>query len=94
MNEDEQRAESGESLRGSAGPGARRPPQTFWKLVATLSSLGWSMVLPIIGGAFLGHYLDAQAGGGVEWTVSLLFVGVALALYNLYHILFKETVGD
>ncbi len=49
------------------------------------------MVLPIIGGALLGSYLDKLAGGGVEWTVSLLFVGVVLALYNLYHILFKET---
>ncbi|MBN1934648.1 MAG: AtpZ/AtpI family protein [Anaerolineae bacterium] len=66
--------------------------RTFWKLVATLSSLGWSMVLPIVGGALLGHYLDKLSGGGVEWTVSLLFVGVALALYNLYHILFKETI--
>lgn len=74
-----------------------RPPQekksirTFWKMVGTLSSLGWSMVLPIIGGALLGSYLDKLSGGGVEWTVSLLFVGVAMALYNLYHILFKET---
>ena len=66
--------------------------RTFWKLVATLSSLGWSMVLPIVGGAFLGHYIDTLAGGGVEWTVSLLFVGVALSFYNLYHILFKETI--
>lgn len=48
------------------------------------------MVLPIVGGALLGSYLDKLSGGGVEWTVSLLFVGVAMALYNLYHILFKE----
>jgi len=72
-------------------PQEKKSPQTFWKMVATLSSLGWSMVLPIISGALLGSYLDKLVGGGVEWTVSLLFVGVVMALYNLYHILFKET---
>lgn len=72
-------------------PPEKKSSYTFWKMVGTLSSLGWSMVLPIIGGALLGNYLDKLSGGGVEWTVSLLFVGVAMALYNLYHILFKET---
>ncbi len=64
----------------------------FWRLAATLSSLGWSLVLPIIGGAFLGNYLDRVTEQGYRWTVGLLFVGVAMSLYNLYHILYKETM--
>jgi len=64
----------------------------FWKLVATMSSLGWSMVLPIVGGALLGQYLDKTLGSQFQWTVGLLFTGVAMSLYNLYHILFKETI--
>lgn len=63
----------------------------FWRLVATMASLGWSLVVPIVGGALLGHYLDQLGDGGVKWTVGLLFVGVAMAFYNLYQILFRDT---
>ena len=63
----------------------------FWQLAVTMASLGWSLVLPIVGGAFLGHYLDQITDQGVKWTVGLLFLGVALAFYNLYYILFRES---
>ena len=49
------------------------------------------MVLPIVGGAFLGNYLDKVTGQEFQWTIGLLFVGVAMSLYNLYHILYKDT---
>jgi predicted MFS family arabinose efflux permease len=57
-----------------------------------MSSLGWSLVLPIVAGALLGNYLDKVTGREYIWTVGLLFTGVALSLYNLYHILYKETI--
>ncbi len=65
-------------------------PFHFWRTVGTVSSLGWSMVLPIVGGALLGNYLDKVTGREYVWTVGLLFGGVAMSLYNMYHILFKE----
>lgn len=64
--------------------------RTFWRLVATMSALGWSLVLPIVGGALLGSYLDKITGEEFAWTVGLLFVGVAMSLYNLFHILYKD----
>jgi ATP synthase protein I len=64
---------------------------SFWQFAATMSSLGWSLVVPIVGGALLGHYLDRVTGHEFVWTVGLLFGGVAISLYNLYHILYKET---
>jgi ATP synthase protein I len=69
----------------------RRERSKFWHLAMTMASLGWSLVLPIVGGALLGHYLDQITGQGVKWTIGLLFLGVALAFYNLYYILFQET---
>ena len=72
-----------------------RPPSQnakFWRLVARMSSLGWSLVIPIAGGALLGNYLDEATGQEFVWTVGLLFGGVAMSLYNLYHILYKETI--
>jgi hypothetical protein len=47
-------------------------------------------VVPIVGGALLGHYLDRITGHEFAWTIGLLFGGVAISLYNLYHILYKE----
>jgi hypothetical protein len=61
-------------------------------MVGIASTLGWSTVLPIVAGALLGNYLDRITGREYLWSVGLLFGGVALALYNLYHILYKETL--
>jgi ATP synthase protein I len=73
------------------GEDDRKESSGFWRLVATMSSLGWSLVMPIVGGAFLGHYLDRITDQGVKWTVGLLFAGVAMSLYNLYYTMVKET---
>lgn len=73
-------------------PPPEKKRDNFWHLVAVMSSLGWSLVLPIVGGALLGNYLDKVTGREFVWTVGLLFAGVAMSLYNLYHILFKETI--
>ena len=67
-----------------------KKPFRFWRLVGTMSSLGWSLVLPIVAGALLGEYIDRATGQEFVWTVGLLFAGVAMSLYNLYHILYKE----
>lgn len=69
----------------------RKERSKFWQLAMTMASLGWSLVLPIVGGALLGHYLDQLTDQGVKWTVGLLFLGVGLAFYNLYYILFRQS---
>jgi len=72
-------------------PEPEKKPFRFWRLVGTMAGLGWSLVLPIVAGALLGQYLDKITGREFTWTVGLLFGGVAMSLYNLYHILYKET---
>ena len=74
-----------------SGQTHKKGPSSFWRLAATMSSLGWSLVVPIVGGVLLGSYLDRITGHDFVWTVGLLFGGVAISLYNLYHILYKET---
>ena len=81
-------AGNGESGETADNKAKRR----FWRMAATASSLGWSLVLPIVAGALLGNYLDKLTGREFVWTVGLLFGGVAMSLYNLYHILYKETI--
>jgi ATP synthase protein I len=59
-------------------------PDNFWRLVAQATTLGWNMVIPIVGGALLGRYLDDRFDKEFTWTLSLLLMGVAVAFNNLY----------
>jgi len=65
----------------------------FWRQVATMTSIGWSTVLPIAGGVLLGHFLDQRTGNKYVWTIGLLVGGIMVAFYNLYHIMTKE-IGE
>jgi ATP synthase protein I len=40
--------------------------------------LGWIIIVPTLGGLFLGHWIDKQFGTGIFWTGPLLFVGLAI----------------
>ena len=51
---------------------------TFWQGLGLVGAVGWMVGLPAVLGAFLGRWLDRRAGTGIFWTLSLLFVGLAL----------------
>jgi F0F1-type ATP synthase assembly protein I len=59
-------------------------PEGFWRLAAQATTLGWNMVVPIVGGVLLGRYLDDLLDKEFTWTLSLLLMGVAVAFNNLY----------
>lgn len=47
--------------------------------------LGLLFVLPVIGGAYLGHWLDSLASGySIRWTLSLILLGVLIGAINVY----------
>jgi ATP synthase protein I len=50
---------------------------TFWQGLGLVGSVGWMVALPTLIGAFLGRWIDARAGTGIFWTLTLLFVGLA-----------------
>jgi ATP synthase protein I len=42
-------------------------------------------VLPVIGGAYLGNWIDNQISGySVRWTTSLIILGVMIGGMNVY----------
>ena len=50
-----------------------------------LGTLGLIFVLPLIGGAYLGHWLDNQLEGySMRWTLSLLMLGLIVGAVNVY----------
>ncbi|MEI6136857.1 MAG: AtpZ/AtpI family protein [Chloroflexota bacterium] len=56
-----------------------------------LTGIGWSLGFWIGGGAILGHWLDGKYGIEPVLTVALLFLGLAIGLYDAYRRL-KELV--
>ena len=56
-----------------------------------LGTLGLVLVLPVIGGAFLGRWLDQQLPGySMHWTLSLLFLGLVVGGYSAYLMIRKH----
>jgi ATP synthase protein I len=52
---------------------------------AYLGTLGLLLVLPVIGGAYLGRWLDGMVSGySIRWTISLIFLGLVIGGVNVY----------
>jgi len=50
-----------------------------------LGTLSVLFLLPLIGGAYLGRWLDGlHEGYSVRWTVNLILLGLALGALNVY----------
>ncbi len=60
------------------------------RVLSIATELGFSISLPIAGGAFLGQLLDNKFGSAPRMTLSLIFLGVFLGGANIYFII-KET---
>lgn len=58
----------------------RREPsgRAFWRSLSVLGTVGWSIALPTVAGAWLGHRLDLRFDTGVRFTLMLLTAGVML----------------
>ena len=83
---------SNEQLRKRVEQQARRMKQaekdrpTLISQTIYIGTLGLLFVLPVMGGAYLGRWLDELADGySVRWTVSMLFLGVIVGAVNVYH---------
>lgn len=60
-----------------------RAPATWLGIAFYGGTVGLLFVVPIVGGAYLGRWLDSLASGySVRWTVSCIVLGIALGAYN------------
>lgn len=83
--------QNGERLRKNIEKQAKRMAQaekdrpTLLAQTVFLGTLGLLFVLPVVAGAYLGHWIDTQREGySYRWTVSLLVTGVFLGAMNVY----------
>lgn len=64
---------------------ARRARPTLLAQTVYLGVLGLLFVVPVVAGAYLGHWLDSAAAGySVRWTLSLIALGIVVGAVNVY----------
>ena len=64
---------------------AERERPTLLAQTVYVGTLGLLFVLPAVGGAYLGRWLDGLLPGySLRWTLSLILVGVAVGAINVY----------
>jgi len=71
----------------------KRAAEEEHSLLAQLTYLGTAglmLVLPMVAGAYLGRWLDSLLPGySIQWTLSLIFLGLVIGIVNLW-LLFRE----
>lgn len=64
---------------------AEREKPTLLGQTVYIGTLGLIFVLPVVGGAYLGQWLDSLVTDySSRWTVSLILVGVMVGAINVY----------
>ena len=64
---------------------AQREKPTVLGQSLYMGTLGLLLVLPVVGGAYLGRWIDGMvAGYSVRWTLSCLFLGLIIGAFNVY----------
>lgn len=64
---------------------AEKERRTLLGQTVYLGTVGVSIALPIVAGAYLGSWLDNRLEGfSVSWTVSLILTGVFIGGINVY----------
>jgi ATP synthase protein I len=64
---------------------ARRGRRSLLGQTVFLGTLSAIFLVPLIAGAYLGRWLDSMAEGySTRWTVSLIVLGVAAGVFNVY----------
>jgi len=76
----DERPEARRSLDRDVDRYARRERsgEAFWRSLSVLGTVGWSIALPAVAGAWLGQRLDLRFGTGVRFTLMLLTAGVMI----------------
>jgi len=57
----------------------------LWYYLASAFSVGWLVVIPTIGGAYFGRYLDKRWNTGGYWTLSLMLGGLLAGIFCVWY---------
>ncbi len=72
----------------------REEERTAWFWLGMFGLVGWSIAIPTLIGVALGIWIDRRWPGPVSWTLTLLFVGVAIGCLNAWYWIKQESRRD
>ena len=58
---------------------------SFWRSVAMVGAIGWSVALPTLIGVAAGAWIDHHWPSRFSWTLMLLFSGLVLGLLDAWN---------
>lgn len=62
-----------------------------WFGLGMFGLVGWSVAVPTVLAIALGLWLDAEFPNRISWTLTLLFIGVALGCLNAWYWIKRES---
>jgi len=68
----------------------KRGEQSMWFGLGMFGMVGWSVAVPTLIGIALGIWIDRRWPGRFSWTLTLLFVGLALGCLIAYQWVNRE----
>ena len=68
----------------------RHGVQNVWFGFGMFGLVGWSVAVPTLLGAILGHWLDKHHPGPHSWTLALLVAGLLIGCLNAWHWVARE----
>lgn len=64
---------------------AQNKSSNVWSGLGMTGLIGWAVVVPTLGGAALGIWLDSHHPGVHSWTLTMLITGLAIGCLNAWH---------
>ena len=74
--------------------GEREGDQSICFSLGLFGLVGWSVAIPTLLGLASGIWIDSRWPGRVSWTLTLLFVGIALGCANAWYWVTHESRDD
>lgn len=71
-------------LRASRMIRGRRAYRGYWRAVALVGVIGWTVVLPMLAGVALGTWIDQTWPSQYSWTLMLLTGGLGLGCWTAW----------
>ena len=62
----------------------------IWFSLGMMGLVGWSVTMPTVAGIALGRWMDTRWPGDVSWTLTFLFLGMALGCLTAWQWVKRE----
>ena len=68
----------------------KKSNRSIWHGLGLMGLVGWSVALPVLGGAALGRWLDRHVEAGFSWTLTCITAGLGIGAIIVWNWVSKE----